>query len=114
MSEEMNLRTCSEADAKAVTNDALNRDALDYHRFPTPSKISVLPTKDMTTQRDLALAFRPAARQSAWPTSTNPWHRSHAFSSPPSYAGPTVTFENPATLPGRSRCEREALAKSEQ
>ena len=59
MSEEMNLRTGSEADAKAVTNDALNRDALDYHRLPTPSKISVLPTKDMTTQRDLALAYSP-------------------------------------------------------
>jgi malate dehydrogenase (oxaloacetate-decarboxylating)(NADP+) len=73
VSEEMNLRTCSEADAKAVTNDALNRDALDYHRFPTPSKISVLPTKDMTTQRDLALAYSPggAAGQQARTLSTD-------------------------------------------
>ena len=59
MSEEANLRTPGEADAEAGSDDALTRAALDYHRFPTPGKISVLPTKDMTTQRDLALAYSP-------------------------------------------------------
>ena len=59
MSEETNLRTPGEADAEAGTDDALTRAALDYHRFPMPGKISVLPTKDMTTQRDLALAYSP-------------------------------------------------------
>src|SRR3954465_14691946 len=59
MSEETNLRTPGEADAEAGTDDALTRAALDYHRYPTPGKISVLPTKDMTTQRDLALAYSP-------------------------------------------------------
>ena len=59
MSEETNLRTPGEADAEAGSDDALTRAALDYHRFPTPGKISVLPTKDMTTQRDLALAYSP-------------------------------------------------------
>src|SRR4051812_5346575 len=59
MSEEANLRTPGEADAEAGTDDALTRAALDYHRYPTPGKISVLPTKDMTTQRDLALAYSP-------------------------------------------------------
>jgi malate dehydrogenase (oxaloacetate-decarboxylating)(NADP+) len=39
--------------------DAQAQAALDYHRFPTPGKVSVLPTKDMTTQRDLALAYSP-------------------------------------------------------
>ena len=33
--------------------------ALDYHRFPTPGKISVTPTKLLTTQSDLSLAYSP-------------------------------------------------------
>jgi malate dehydrogenase (oxaloacetate-decarboxylating)(NADP+) len=33
--------------------------ALDYHRHPTPGKISVRPTKGLTNQRDLALAYSP-------------------------------------------------------
>ena len=40
-------------------DELLVKAALDYHRFPTPGKIAVLPTKDMTTQRDLALAYSP-------------------------------------------------------
>ncbi len=33
--------------------------ALDYHRYPTPGKISVVPTKSLSNQRDLALAYSP-------------------------------------------------------
>ncbi|MDR0702008.1 MAG: NADP-dependent malic enzyme [Azoarcus sp.] len=33
--------------------------ALDYHRSPTCGKISVVPTKSLTNQRDLALAYSP-------------------------------------------------------
>ncbi|MFN3987856.1 MAG: NADP-dependent malic enzyme [Rhodocyclaceae bacterium] len=33
--------------------------ALDYHRAPTHGKISVVPTKGLTNQRDLALAYSP-------------------------------------------------------
>ncbi len=33
--------------------------ALKYHRFPTPGKVSVVPTKSMSNQRDLALAYSP-------------------------------------------------------
>ena len=33
--------------------------ALDYHRQPTPGKISVTPTKALTNQRDLSLAYSP-------------------------------------------------------
>ena len=33
--------------------------ALDYHRSPTHGKISVVPTKSLTNQRDLALAYSP-------------------------------------------------------
>ncbi len=40
-------------------DEQLEKAALDYHRFPTPGKIAVLPTKDMSTQRDLALAYSP-------------------------------------------------------
>ena len=37
----------------------LRKQALDYHEFPTPGKISILPTKQLTNQRDLALAYSP-------------------------------------------------------
>lgn len=35
----------------------LREAALEYHRFPTHGKISVTPTKGLTNQRDLALAY---------------------------------------------------------
>ena len=37
----------------------LREAALEYHRWPTPGKISVRPTKGLTNQRDLALAYSP-------------------------------------------------------
>ena len=39
--------------------DKLREAALDYHRYPTPGKISVTPTKAMATARDLSLAYSP-------------------------------------------------------
>ena len=39
--------------------DNLREAALDYHRYPTPGKISVTPTKPMATARDLSLAYSP-------------------------------------------------------
>ena len=39
--------------------EQLKHAALEYHRFPTPGKISVVPTKQLFTQRDLALAYSP-------------------------------------------------------
>ncbi len=33
--------------------------ALEYHRHPAPGKISVVPTKALINQRDLALAYSP-------------------------------------------------------
>jgi malate dehydrogenase (oxaloacetate-decarboxylating)(NADP+) len=41
--------------------------ALEYHRSPTRGKISVVPTKGLTNQRDLALAYSPA-----WPPPVTP------------------------------------------
>src|SRR5215203_6137649 len=40
-------------------DDQLDQAALEYHRFPAPGKIAVLPTKAMTNQRDLSLAYSP-------------------------------------------------------
>ncbi|MCL2075982.1 MAG: NADP-dependent malic enzyme [Betaproteobacteria bacterium] len=37
----------------------LREAALEYHRRPTPGKISVRPTKGLLNQRDLALAYSP-------------------------------------------------------
>jgi malate dehydrogenase (oxaloacetate-decarboxylating)(NADP+) len=33
--------------------------ALEYHEFPTPGKIAIAATKQLTNQRDLALAYSP-------------------------------------------------------
>ena len=40
-------------------DEQLDKAALDYHRFPSPGKITVQPTKAMTSQRDLSLAYTP-------------------------------------------------------
>ena len=40
-------------------DESLKQNALDYHRRSPPGKISVLPTKQLTNQRDLALAYSP-------------------------------------------------------
>ncbi|TMH64412.1 MAG: NADP-dependent malic enzyme, partial [Betaproteobacteria bacterium] len=40
-------------------DEQLKKNALDYHRRPPPGKISVLPTKQLTNQRDLGLAYSP-------------------------------------------------------
>ncbi len=40
-------------------DETFRKAALDYHRFPTPGKLAIEPTKRMATQRDLALAYSP-------------------------------------------------------
>ncbi len=42
-----------------MAEEQLRIDALEYHEFPTPGKISVTPTKALANQRDLALAYSP-------------------------------------------------------
>ena len=44
---------------KEELRQQLRQAALEYHEFPTPGKISVTPTKQLTNQRDLALAYSP-------------------------------------------------------
>jgi malate dehydrogenase (oxaloacetate-decarboxylating)(NADP+) len=40
-------------------DDNLRRAALEYHRHPRPGKIAVTPTKALTNQSDLSLAYSP-------------------------------------------------------
>lgn len=42
-----------------LKEDALKEDALQYHRYPTAGKISVVPSKMLSNQRDLSLAYSP-------------------------------------------------------
>lgn len=58
-----------------MSSDAkLYNDALLYHSQPTPGKISVVPTKKHTTQRDLALAYSPGVAAPCLEIEKNPHH----------------------------------------
>ena len=39
------------------------QDALDYHSTGRPGKIAVVPTKPLTNQRDLSLAYSPGVAE---------------------------------------------------
>ena len=41
------------------SRERLREDALAYHELPTPGKLSVVPSKKLTNQHDLALAYSP-------------------------------------------------------
>ncbi|MBS0390196.1 MAG: NADP-dependent malic enzyme [Comamonadaceae bacterium] len=43
----------------SATEQALREAALEYHRSPSKGKISVTPTKPLSNQRDLSLAYSP-------------------------------------------------------
>jgi len=45
----------SDAERRTFTDD----EALAFHRYPTPGKVAIAPTKPMATQRDLSLAYSP-------------------------------------------------------
>ena len=46
-------------DNTASKASELRAAALDYHEFPVPGKIQIAATKQLTNQRDLALAYSP-------------------------------------------------------
>ncbi|MFM7759461.1 MAG: NADP-dependent malic enzyme [Burkholderiaceae bacterium] len=46
-------------DTPAQARQQFRQAALEYHEFPSPGKIAVTPTKQLTNQRDLALAYSP-------------------------------------------------------
>ena len=48
------------------------QDALDYHSGGRPGKIAVVPTKPLTNQRDLALAYSPGVAEPCLEIQRNP------------------------------------------
>ena len=52
--------------------EQLKTAALEYHRLPTPGKISVVPTKGLINQRDLALAYSPGVAYACKVIEANP------------------------------------------
>jgi malate dehydrogenase (oxaloacetate-decarboxylating)(NADP+) len=42
-----------------MAQETFDQMALDYHRQPVPGKLAVVPTKRLSNQRDLALAYSP-------------------------------------------------------
>jgi malate dehydrogenase (oxaloacetate-decarboxylating)(NADP+) len=55
-----------------MSEEQLRIDALDYHEFPTPGKISVAPTKALANQRDLGLAYSPGVAYACTAIKENP------------------------------------------
>jgi len=53
-------------------DEQLAKAALAYHTFPTPGKISVVPTKSMSNQHDLALAYSPGVAAACIAIAQNP------------------------------------------
>jgi malate dehydrogenase (oxaloacetate-decarboxylating)(NADP+) len=58
-------------------SENLKEAALEYHRFPTPGKISVVPTKPMATQRDLSLAYSPGVADACMAIVEDPLQAGH-------------------------------------
>ena len=48
------------------------RDALNYHEFDQPGKIEVVPTKLVSSQLDLALAYSPGVAEPCKEIAKNP------------------------------------------
>src|ERR1700734_3805599 len=53
------LRGMTMKQSLSAAEQALSDAALDYHRLPTPGKVTVTPTKPLSNQRDLSLAYSP-------------------------------------------------------
>src|SRR5438552_17304582 len=80
------------------------QDALDYHSRGRPGKMAVVPTKPLTNQRDLSLAYSPGVaepcleikRDALWLTWTParaslvPWARTGALGFASATAGRTA------------------------
>jgi malate dehydrogenase (oxaloacetate-decarboxylating)(NADP+) len=64
------MSTESNLDASADTQ--LRADALEYHRNPSRGKIEVVPTKPLSNQRDLSLAYSPGVAYACTEIAANP------------------------------------------
>ena len=49
-----------------------DKEALDFHRYNKPGKIEISSSKNMTTKRDLALAYSPGVAAPVKAISENP------------------------------------------
>ena len=61
-----------EAPVPSKVRESLREAALYYHEFPTPGKLSVTATKQLTNQRDLALAYSPGVAAACEEIVTDP------------------------------------------
>ena len=52
----------------------LRRAALEYHEFPTPGKVAIAPTKSLTNQSELALAYSPGVAAACEEIVADPAH----------------------------------------
>jgi malate dehydrogenase (oxaloacetate-decarboxylating)(NADP+) len=59
-------------DKKEEERLKLRQAALEYHEFPTPGKISIAPTKQLTNQRDLSLAYTPGVASACLEIAADP------------------------------------------
>ncbi|RXP64569.1 NADP-dependent malic enzyme [Lutibacter sp. HS1-25] len=55
-----------------MSNLKKKSEALDYHQFPKPGKIQVVPTKKYATQKDLSLAYSPGVAEPCLAIEKNP------------------------------------------
>ncbi|MGH7191191.1 MAG: hypothetical protein ACREF0_18630, partial [Acetobacteraceae bacterium] len=53
-------------------DEAIGKEALDYHRLPRPGKLAIEPTKRMATQHDLALAYSPGVAAASLAIAADP------------------------------------------
>ncbi len=72
MAEQKETSMNSSSDPKKALLEQLRQAALEYHEFPTPGKISVTPSKQLTNQRDLALAYSPGVAAPCEEIAANP------------------------------------------
>ncbi|XPV70168.1 MAG: malic enzyme-like NAD(P)-binding protein [Halarcobacter sp.] len=56
------------------TKESSKQEALDYHEFPNPGKVSVTPTTQMDTQKDLSLAYTPGVAHPCLEIEANPYN----------------------------------------
>ncbi len=49
-----------------------DEEALAFHSYPQPGKLSVTPTKPMATQKDLSLAYSPGVAIPVLAIAANP------------------------------------------
>ena len=57
---------------KTKTDHYTEKEALDFHTYKKPGKIEIVSSKNMTTKRDLALAYSPGVAAPVKAISANP------------------------------------------